>query len=105
MPYVAVEKLQNLQDGYRKLLRIAGQELLLLHEQGKTCLIKNACPHMGAPLITATLVNNYLRCPMHGIAFDLKTGRAVNAPGCTGSLQFLPLIYEGNTVGIDDVNY
>ncbi len=101
MAYVALEKLQNLQDGYRRSLRLAGQELLLLHEQGRTCLIKNACPHLGAPLTQATLVDNCLRCPMHGMAFDLRTGRAVNSPNCQGALQFLPLIYEGNTIGID----
>ena len=101
MAYVALEKLQNLQDGYRRPLRFAGQELLLLHEQGRTCLIKNACPHLGASLTQATLVDNVLRCPMHGIAFDLRTGCAVNTPSCQGMLQFLPLIYEGNTIGID----
>lgn len=101
MAYMALEKLQNLQDGYRKPLRVAGQELLLLHEQGKTCLIKNACPHLGAPLTQATLADNVLRCPMHGITFDISTGRAVNSPNCQGALQFLPLIYEGNSIGIE----
>lgn len=104
MAYLALEKLQNLQDGYRKPLRVGRQELLLLHEQGKTWLINNACPHKGASLTYAALVANKLHCPMHGMAFDLNSGRPVNSTSCQGSLQFVPLVYEGNTIGIDYPN-
>ncbi|MCE3253787.1 MAG: Rieske (2Fe-2S) protein [Cellvibrio sp.] len=100
MPFVALEKLHQLYDGYRKPVKLAGQDLLLIQENGKTCLIKNHCPHAGAPLTYATSNNNYLRCPLHGIEFDLATGRS-RSPVCASSLQFLPLVYEGNSIGVD----
>ncbi len=101
MPYIALEKLHNLYDGYRKPVRVAGHELLLLQEQGKVQLIKNACPHLGAPLTKASFINDCLHCPVHGIAFNVFSGQAVNSSACTQRLQFFSLVYEGNTLGID----
>lgn len=100
MPFVALEKLHQLYDGYRKPVNLAGQNLLLLQEGGKTLLIKNQCPHAGASLTYATCANNHLRCPVHGIEFDLASGRS-RSPVCTNALQFLPLVYEGSSIGID----
>ena len=100
MPFVALEKLHLLFDGYRKPIKLGGQDLLLLQENGKTLLIKNQCPHAAAPLTRASVGNNSLRCPMHGIEFDLTTGQS-RSPACAQALQFLPLIYEGNTVGVE----
>lgn len=100
MPFVALEKLHQLHDGYRKAFTLGGEPLLLLHENGKTLLIKNACPHAGAPLTYATCVGNAVRCPLHGMEFDLVSGRS-RSPACANTLQFLPLIYEGSSIGVD----
>jgi nitrite reductase/ring-hydroxylating ferredoxin subunit len=99
MPYVELAKLHQLHDGYRRLVRVAGRDWLLLHEQGKSYLINNACPHQGAPLTKATIEDGNLRCPQHGITFDLASGRATTT-NCPQQLQFLPLVYEGNSLGI-----
>jgi nitrite reductase/ring-hydroxylating ferredoxin subunit len=99
MPYQEIAKLHQLQDGYRRVIRFAGREWLFIHENGRSYLLKNTCPHKGAPLAWATLENGCLRCPQHGIAFDLTSGNATTA-NCTQRLEFLPLAYEGNSVGI-----
>ncbi len=100
MPFVALEKLHLLYDGYRKTVTIAGRPFLLLQEEGQVRLIKNACPHASAPLTYATYNDGCLRCPMHGIEFELHGGHS-RSPVCTDRLQFFPLIYEGNQIGID----
>lgn len=100
MPFVALEKLHLLYDGYRKSIPLAGKPCLLLQENGRVSLIKNACPHAGAPLTHATYNDGYLRCPMHGIEFELSTGRS-RSLGCVDGLQFIPLVYEGNQIGIE----
>lgn len=100
MPYIELAKLHQLYDGYRRLIRIAGQEWLLIHEQGQSYLIHNACPHQGAPLVRATWVDGSLRCPQHGMVFNLATGSSINA-NCAQKLRSLPLVYEGNGLGID----
>lgn len=100
MPFVALEKLHRLYDGYRKPIKLAGQQLLLLQEAGRVLLIRNQCPHAGAPLTHATCNNNRLRCPLHGIEFDLATGQS-SSLACVNTLEFLPLVYEGSSIGVD----
>lgn len=100
MPFVALEKLHLLYDGYRKTVMIAGKPYLLLQENGRVSLLENVCPHAGAPLTYATYNNGCLRCPMHGIEFDLSSGRSRNQV-CVNELVFLPLVYEGNQIGVD----
>lgn len=102
MAYQALEILHQLYDGYRRVFRVAGRELLLLQEEGRTYLLTNRCPHMDAPLHKASVAGDVLRCPVHGIEFDLRSGQALNAPGgCVGPLAFVPVVYEGNTLGVD----
>ncbi|WP_020209287.1 Rieske (2Fe-2S) protein [Gilvimarinus chinensis] len=100
MTYIALAYLHELYDGYRQPIRLAGQELLLLQEEGRLLLLSNRCPHRQAPLTQAYIANGVLRCSQHGIEFSLRTGRPVNDTGCA-PLQFLPLIYEANTVGVE----
>jgi nitrite reductase/ring-hydroxylating ferredoxin subunit len=101
MAYVPLAKLHQLYDGYRQSIKVNGLDLLLLQEGGRNYLFHNRCPHMGAPLTHATLSADCLRCPVHGIEFDLHSGAAANSSVCSERLVFLPLIYEGNTLGID----
>ena len=80
MAFVPLEKLIHLQDGYRKVFRVNGDELLLLVEGGKTFLISNHCPHMGKPLQSGFVdtYNLVLQCPHHGLEFDLVSGKNVD---------------------------
>ncbi|WP_110971266.1 Rieske (2Fe-2S) protein [Pseudomonas huaxiensis] len=97
--FVPLERLINLEEGYRRTFRVNGQTLLLLVVDNRPVLIEDRCPHQGAPLNGATLEGDVLRCPRHGLAFSLSSGRAVQ-PGCAG-LNMFRLAYEGDRVGID----
>lgn len=101
MAFVALEKLHRLYDGYRRVFRLAGREWVLLQEQGKLYCFANQCPHLNAPLLQATIHGHILRCPSHGIEFDLRNGRPKNRNICKNTLTFLPVIYEVNQVGVD----
>ncbi len=100
MAYIALEKLHQLQDGYRRSFRVAGEELVLLVENGNTYLIKALCPHLGVSLAKASLTPEGLRCSGHGMVFSLDTGCALNAGDCPDRLQFVAIAYEGNTLGV-----
>ena len=101
MAFVALEKLHQLYDGYRRVFRFGGKEWILLQEDGRLYCIANQCPHLQAPLHQATVNNHQLRCPSHGITFDLRSGLPVNPLACRHALTYLSLIYEGNQVGIE----
>ena len=101
MKFYPLEKLHQLCDGYTKAFRVAGKDLLLLQNEGKTYLITNRCPHMDAPLTRATLEPGSIRCPVHGIEFELTSGQAKGAlAGCLADLEKYQITYEGNELGV-----
>jgi nitrite reductase/ring-hydroxylating ferredoxin subunit len=101
MAFIALEKLHCLHDGYRRVFRIGAGEWVLLQEDGKLYCFANQCPHLSAPLHQASVHNHVLRCPLHGIEFDLRSGKPLVAESCKNSLRFLPLVYDNNRVGVD----
>ena len=101
MAYHALEKLHQLHDGYRKVFRVGHTEVLLLQEEGKTYLIENRCPHMDAPLQFGRISAGCIRCPMHGISFELRSGQcSPPVPAPVPPLKVFTPIYEGNTIGM-----
>lgn len=77
--FVALERLINLDEGYRQTFQVGGRSLLLLVVERQPVLLENRCPHRGAPLHNATLVGTVLRCARHGVEFDLVDGQPLNA--------------------------
>jgi len=101
MKFCPLEKLHHLHDGYIRALRVGGRDLLLIQEQGQPYIIANRCPHMDAPLTYASVQNGLLRCPMHGIEFDLQSGCARGgAAASLDSLEKFPIVYEGAMLGV-----
>ncbi|MDX5372423.1 MAG: Rieske (2Fe-2S) protein [Pseudomonadaceae bacterium] len=97
--FIALERLINLQDGYRRTFQVAGRDLLLLVVDGQPLLLENRCPHQGAPLHNATLNGQVLRCARHGLEFDLRSGAPLTA--ACAALRMFELAYDGDRVGID----
>lgn len=100
--FYPLERLMNLYDGYQRAFMVAGKPLLLLQHEGRCTLLLNQCPHQQAPLSAATVSveggQGYLRCPLHGIRFNLSNGSSPD--GCSQGLTFLPIAYEGNQIGV-----
>lgn len=102
MGFVALEKLHRLQEGYKKAFRVGNQELLLIHTNGKTHLIHSRCPHAEYSLANGTVAEGQIRCPQHGICFDLTTGQPQGgeAVDCVAGLTHYALEYDENQVGV-----
>lgn len=97
MRFLALEKLHRLHDGYRRAFTVEGRNLLLFQHEGHIHIIDNSCPHAGAMLDKASISGNELRCPWHGIAFDVHTGRAAT---CGLELVKYSPAYEQQSVGV-----
>ena len=69
-----VAGLADLPPGSRKPVRIDGHSLLLFNVDGGLHAIADSCPHAGAWLGGGKLNGCFLRCPAHGLEFDLRTG-------------------------------
>nr|WP_243760315.1 Rieske (2Fe-2S) protein [Aestuariicella hydrocarbonica] len=71
----------------------------MIQSEGRTFLIENRCPHMDSPLGNGSVRQDIIRCPKHGIEFNLLTGKG-SAPGCLAPLKIFTPAYEGNLIGI-----
>lgn len=71
----------ELAPGERKLAFVDGRSIVLFNIEGTIYAIDNACPHNGASLASGQLDGHLLRCPAHGLRFDLRTGCMPGAAG------------------------
>jgi len=102
MSFYPLESKNRLKEGYLRRVNVAGRDLLLLHSAGITRLIENRCPHDGSPLFKGRLQQGCLRCPKHGISFELENGHPLGGDvvADVGPLVSLTLTSEGDQVGI-----
>jgi nitrite reductase/ring-hydroxylating ferredoxin subunit len=63
-----------------RTVQVAGRELALVNLDGAFYAIDNECPHKGAPLGAGLVENGCLHCPLHGWAFEVKTGACRSNP-------------------------
>nr|WP_246024857.1 Rieske 2Fe-2S domain-containing protein [Paraburkholderia dinghuensis] len=78
---VPVATVDELAPGQRKLAFVDGRSIVLFNVAGSVHAIDNSCPHNGASLASGQLEGCLLRCPAHGLRFDLRTGCMPGAGG------------------------
>ncbi|SCK37539.1 3-phenylpropionate/trans-cinnamate dioxygenase ferredoxin subunit [Variovorax sp. HW608] len=89
MREILVARTEDLPPGGRKLAFIDGRSLVVFNIDGEFHAIDNECPHQGASVASGKLEGRILRCPAHGLRFDVTTGCM---PGTGGlCLKKLPL--------------
>jgi 3-phenylpropionate/trans-cinnamate dioxygenase ferredoxin subunit len=71
---IPVGAVDELAPGQRKLTFVDGRSIVLFNLDGTIHAIDNSCPHNGASLASGQLEGCVLRCPAHGLRFDLRTG-------------------------------
>ena len=65
----------DLPEGKRRVVRVAGRGVLLIHSLDRIWAVQTNCPHMAFPLEFATVGADYsITCALHRSAFDLRTG-------------------------------
>lgn len=68
--------------GRGKKVIIDGEEIVLFKVDGKICAVLNMCPHQKfQKLHEGMFENGVVTCPMHGWAYDVRTGISTNADG------------------------
>ena len=89
----------DLPPGSRKLVRTDGHSVLLFNVDGSVHAIADSCPHAGAWLGSGKLDGCFLRCPSHGLEFDLRTGCARTGQGL--AVRAYPVQVEDDAVLVD----
>ncbi|AMO22708.1 Rieske 2Fe-2S domain-containing protein [Ramlibacter solisilvae] len=99
MNAVPVGSTDELAPGQRKLAFIDGRSIVLFNIDGQLHAIDNSCPHNGASLASGELDGHLLRCPAHGLRFDVKTGCMPGAPSMC--LETFPVQVSEGRVLVD----
>ncbi|CAE6733776.1 Naphthalene 1,2-dioxygenase/salicylate 5-hydroxylase systems, ferredoxin component [Paraburkholderia domus] len=71
---IPVGSADELAPGQRKLVFVDGRSVVLFNIDGGLYAVENTCPHNGASLAGGQLEGRLLRCPAHGLRFDVTTG-------------------------------
>jgi nitrite reductase/ring-hydroxylating ferredoxin subunit len=80
----------------KKVVSVAGQEVLIVNIKGQFYACETECPHQGAPLSGALVKEaDHLTCARHGWHFNLITG------ACRENAQFTLKVYPVTVEGGD----
>ena len=98
MRFLALDKLINLQEGYRQRFKIDALDLILVGGAGEISAFAALCPHQEQSLEHGRIESGVIYCPRHGFAFSLTSGEHLS--GQCARLAIYTVHYEGNEVGI-----
>ncbi len=109
-----VAKVDELDIGTSKLVKVAGRDIALFNVKGEFFAIANRCPHEGADLCRGQLVGlaesdepgqyrmtrhgELVRCPWHGWEFDIRTGKSWCDPARTRVKSFDVSVAKGGSL-------
>lgn len=65
---------------FKKRVVIDGTPVLLIYLDGKVFAIQDHCPHMGASLAKGSILDQQVKCRLHGASFDVNTGEVMEKP-------------------------
>ncbi|APA89145.1 Rieske 2Fe-2S domain-containing protein [Paraburkholderia sprentiae WSM5005] len=94
----------ELAPGQRKLAFIEGRSIVLFNIDGTLHAVDNACPHNGASLASGKLEGCMLRCPAHGLSFDVRTGCMPGTGGLSVTTFPVGIVDSKVVVSIDEPN-
>jgi nitrite reductase/ring-hydroxylating ferredoxin subunit len=98
MRFQRLDKLINIEDGYRRRFKIDSLDVELAREGDDVTAFSAVCPHQEQPLEDGCIENGVIYCPRHNYGFDLRTGQHIEQQ--CASLTIYTVHYEGNDVGI-----
>jgi 3-phenylpropionate/trans-cinnamate dioxygenase ferredoxin subunit len=94
--FVKAAQAGELAPGQKKLVYLSGQRVLLVNVEGGYYAVAEVCPHAHAVLSKGQLYGEEMVCPLHGSAFNVKTGAVLCPPAIEGLA-----VYSVRTEGED----
>lgn len=97
---VFAAKVSDIPDWGKKVVRVNGQDILLVKANGEVYACETECPHQGAPLSGALIKDaEHITCQRHGYRFNLKTGACGDFPEYT--LKLYPVQVAGGDILVE----
>lgn len=76
----AVAEVDSLAPGHGRTVQVGDRRFALWNINGEFHAIDDDCPHRGGPLGAGVLQDGRVHCPLHGWAFDPKSGACLSNP-------------------------
>ena len=96
---VKIDTIDRLPPGTGKTYTVGDRTVAVFNVAGELHAIDDRCPHRGASLGRGTLHESVVNCPMHGWAFDLRTGQCVDRSGY--GLERFEVFLQGENIVLD----
>ncbi|MGH9173203.1 MAG: non-heme iron oxygenase ferredoxin subunit [Vicinamibacterales bacterium] len=97
MEFITVAKASDLEPGEMKAVKVGRRIVALANVAGEYFAFDDTCTHEEASLTEGEIFDDVVECPLHGAAFNIRTGAVESFP----ATQPLPT-FEVRVVG-DDV--
>ncbi len=78
--FVSVADLASLPPGTGRTIEVRGRRFAVWNLEGSFFAMDDDCPHRGGPLGAGVLDDGKVYCPLHGWAFDPRTGDCLSNP-------------------------
>lgn len=84
--FVDLAALDAVPVGRMRAFVVAGREVVVCRTRDGLYALDNTCTHAEARMCEGSLKGTRIVCPLHGAAFDVKTGNVLSGPA-TSSLS------------------
>jgi 3-phenylpropionate/trans-cinnamate dioxygenase ferredoxin subunit len=84
MEFVTVARVGELAEGEMKAVRVGRRLVGLANVDGDLVAFDDTCSHEEASLTEGELFGDTVECPLHGAAFNVRTGAVESFPATTG---------------------
>lgn len=78
--FTGVANTNNIAPGEMLRVNAHGAWIVIANLDNEYFAISDTCSHEDASLYKGVLKDGYIRCPLHGSRFDIKTGRPLEEP-------------------------
>jgi nitrite reductase/ring-hydroxylating ferredoxin subunit len=78
--YVSVAKVSDLNPGELMYVEVDDEPVCLINFNGEFHALNDLCTHEEASLSDGEIVGDEIECPLHGGAFEIRTGRPASFP-------------------------
>src|SRR5918998_3068593 len=95
--YVTVAKVTDLNPGELMYVEVDDEPICLINLDGEFHALNDLCTHEEASLSDGEIIGDEIECPLHGGAFEIRTGQPASFPVVVPAETFAVKV-EGDTV-------
>ena len=75
-----VAKVDDLAPGQMMYVEVGEDPVVLINLEGEFFALSDICTHQDASLSDGEIISDELECPLHGGAFEIRTGQPASFP-------------------------